>query len=450
MASVSNDKGSSKRIQFFDGSGKRRALRLGKITKRQAEYIARRVEQLVGEKFSGHVRDDETSRWLNSIDDSLYDKLAKIGLVAPRQSQDLELGKYLDDYIAGRTDVKPRTAINYEQAARNLTDYFGRDRKLSCITPGECDQWRVWLLERLAENTARRHCGRAKQFFRAALRRKLINENPFADMKNCGVAPSDPSRQFFLSEADSLKILKACPTLQWKLIFALARWQALRTPSEPLRLRWSDIDFENRVMVIHQPKMETRGKPTRTMRIFEPVLSLLAELRDIVQPGIECPFSAPILHAEQGDSVNWRRMFEKIVNRAGVEPWPKLFQALRATRETELASKLPLHVVTAWCGNTPTVALKHYLMTTGEHFELASSLDVSVSTELSESGAEVAHSQDDAPTQAAQNPAHHLSELGGIGNHQKKEPLEIPRNSEGFHSVLSAECPGEDLNLHGE
>ena len=187
--------------------------------------------------------------------------------------------------------------------------------------------------------------------------------------------------------------------------------------------------------MIHQPKMETRGKPTRTVRIFEPVMNRLIELRDIFQSGLDCPFSLPILSADQDDSVNWRRMFTKIVKRADVEPWPKIFQALRATRETELASTLPLHVVTAWCGNTPTIALKHYLMTTNDHFERASSLDVPLKT---------------TGEKAARNPARYLSELGGMGDRQKKEPLRIPVNSEGFQPVRSTEYPREDLNLHGK
>lgn len=128
------------------------------------------------------------------------------------------------------------------------------------------------------------------------------------------------------------------------------------------------------------------------MRIFEPVLSLLIELRDIVQPRLDCPLSASVI---QGAETNWRQTFGKIVKRAGLEPWPKTFQALRATRETELAAVLPLHVVTVWCGNTPKVALGHYLMTTSDHHEQASALDVVV-----ESG----------QSKAAQNPARYTPE----------------------------------------
>jgi hypothetical protein len=34
---------------------------------------------------------------------------------------------------------------------------------------------------------------------------------------------------------------------------------------------------------------------------------------------------------------NLRTQFERIVKRTGLTPWPKLFHAMRASRETELA-----------------------------------------------------------------------------------------------------------------
>ena len=61
----------------------------------------------------------------------------------------------------------------------------------------------------------------------------------------------------------------------------------------------------------------------------------------------------------------------RIIERAGLEPWPKLFQNLRSTRETELAEQFPIHVVCAWIGNSRAVAAKHYLQTTEEHFRKA-------------------------------------------------------------------------------
>jgi len=44
---------------------------------------------------------------------------------------------------------------------------------------------------------------------------------------------------------------------------------------------------------------------------------------------------------------------------------------MRSSRETELAQKYPLHVVTAGIGNSAMIAAKHYLQVTEEDFAKA-------------------------------------------------------------------------------
>lgn len=77
-----------------------------------------------------------------------------------------------------------------------------------------------------------------------------------------------------------------------------------------------------------------------------------------------------------------RTQFERIIACAGVELWPKLFQNLRSTRETELAESYPLHVVTAWLGNSEPVARKHYLQVTEEHIAKATQNPTQSGTEI--------------------------------------------------------------------
>ena len=69
---------------------------------------------------------------------------------------------------------------------------------------------------------------------------------------------------------------------------------------------------------------------------------------------------------------NLRTTFTKIIRRAGVKVWPKLFHNLRASRETELAAEYPIHVVCEWIGNSAAIAAKHYLTVREEDFERAS------------------------------------------------------------------------------
>ena len=60
--------------------------------------------------------------------------------------------------------------------------------------------------------------------------------------------------------------------------------------------------------------------------------------------------------------------FKKIIRCAGVDVWPKPFQNLRSSCQTELQQDCPTYVVCQWLGNTPTIANKHYLTVTEEHY----------------------------------------------------------------------------------
>jgi hypothetical protein len=73
----------------------------------------------------------------------------------------------------------------------------------------------------------------------------------------------------------------------------------------------------------------------------------------------------------RSQNANLRTQLERIIKKAGLTPWPKLFQNLRSTRETELACEHPIHVVCGWIGNSQAVAAKHYLQITDADFDRA-------------------------------------------------------------------------------
>jgi hypothetical protein len=66
-----------------------------------------------------------------------------------------------------------------------------------------------------------------------------------------------------------------------------------------------------------------------------------------------------------------RTAMGSVIRRAGLDEWPKLFQNLRSSRQTELEERFPSHVVCAWLGNSVQVARKHYLQVTEDHFAQA-------------------------------------------------------------------------------
>ncbi len=80
----------------------------------------------------------------------------------------------------------------------------------------------------------------------------------------------------------------------------------------------------------------------------------------------------PAAHGPRGwVNCNLRTTFEKIVKRAGLEPWPRLFHALRASCESDLAREYPITTVCRWIGNTVSIAARHYVQVTDEDFRRA-------------------------------------------------------------------------------
>jgi integrase len=218
----------------------------------------------------------------------------------------------------------------------------------------------------LADNTVRRRCGIARQFFADAVERRLIAENPFAKMKGVAVR-ANKNRDYFVTRVETQAVLDACPNNEWRLIFALSRYGGLRCPSEHLELRWRDVDWERNRILIHAPKTEHHeGKETRTIPIFPELLPYLETAWDEASEGAEF-----VIARYRDTNANLRTQLCRIIKRAKLTPWPKLFQNLRATRETELAEDFPIHVVCDWIGNGQLVAAKHYLQVTDDHFAKA-------------------------------------------------------------------------------
>lgn len=366
MASITRQPGGRRLIQFAGPDRKRQTLRLGVMPQRMAEAIKVRVEQLVASANSNHAVDDATADWLAGLDDGMLSKLAAVGLI-PRRATAGPLQSFLDGYISVRGDTKPGTRLVYGHTARNLIEFFGAGRPLRDISPGDADEWRLWLKtnQNLSENTARRRSGIAKQFFRAAVRKHLLPTNPFADLT--AAVQSNWARVYFISREDAQRVLDACPDAQWRLLFALSRFGGLRCPSEHLCLRWCDIDWDRNRMTVQSPKTEHHpGGASRQTPIFPELLPYLREVFEQADEGTEF-----VITRYRSTNVNLRTQLMKIIRRAGLKPWPKLFHNLRSTRETELAESYPLHVVCAWIGNSQLVAAKHYLQVTDDHFAKA-------------------------------------------------------------------------------
>ncbi len=402
MASISTNKTTGEKTLQFVLAGRRKSIWLGDMKKRDIDQWKGHVEELVAAKMQNNRAPYEaTSKWVAGLDKSLHRKLVgklladgsySVGLVPPRErvvpapeKPKALLGPFLAGYIKNRSEVKASTTTVYEHTERCLVEFFGADKVLEDINSGDVKDWRRWLTQLtdkggqgLAENTARRRCGIAKQFFADAVERELVGRNPFAKMKGTSVL-MNRTRDYFVTREEAAAVLEACPDTQWRLLFALSRYGGLRCPSEHFALKWGDINWDRERITIRSPKTAHHGDghEQRIMPLFPELKPYLekakAEFLEDFDPKVERFSEQPVITIACDTGKNFRTRLMRIIGRAGLKPWPKLFQNLRATRATELADMpgIPAHVAAEWLGHSNTIADKHYRQVTEDHFARA-------------------------------------------------------------------------------
>ncbi len=378
MASLSNAAG-NRTVQFVGTDGKRRSLRLGKVPKKAAEAVKLKVEHLAAAAASRMPLDPDTAAWVASVGSVLAGKLAAVGLIPRREAA--TLGAFLADYVTRRrADSKGTTVANIDRVRIDLVTLFGAGVDVRAVTPAMADDMaRHYAEKKLANATAARRLKVCRMVFGHAVRRGLADKNPFADIKGPPAGP-DAARQYYASREDVRRVLAVCSP-EWQVIVALSRFAGLRAPSEVLLLRWADVDLAAGRMVVRSPKTEHHvGGASRVVPIFPDLRPYLADAFDraadggaeYVVNGVGERGRARMLASPIGwTAVNLSVAFGKMVERAGLTPWPKIMHNMRASCETDLVQDHPIHVVCAWIGNTPKVALGHYLQTLDADFRKA-------------------------------------------------------------------------------
>ena len=130
-------------------------------------------------------------------------------------------------------------------------------------------------------------------------------------------------------------------------------------------------------MIVRSPKTEHHdGQGLRVIPLFPELRPYLDDVWELAKESALAlePKERAKVHVVtryRDVNANLRTQLERIIARAGLTPWPKLFQNLRATRATELAAEFPAHVAADWMGHSAMVAQKHYWRTTDADFEKA-------------------------------------------------------------------------------
>src|SRR5579871_2257639 len=127
----------------------------------------------------------------------------------------------------------------------------------------------------------------------------------------------------------------------------------------PLALEWSHVNWERERFRVVAPKTKHQDGGERWVPLFP-------ELRPYQDEAFEraAPSAVHVITRWRDSEKNLRTGLLRILRHAGVKPWPRFYQNLRSSRETELEETFPIHVVAESLGNSPKTALAYYMQVT--------------------------------------------------------------------------------------
>jgi integrase len=378
MASIARTPKGSTRILFYDKDGYRKAIYLGRCSKADSEKIKHRVESVLAAGILGQSIDQDDATWLAKFP-KMREKFELVGLVEPSEPAEEKdsptLADFLDDYLKRKSpSAKPGTVAAWRQVVDALKKHMPKGIRMDKLTAGHATAFVDKLKQSgIANSTIANRVTKSKQFFADAVEWRIIETNPFENTKK---PPSGKKSNVFVKRQDIAKVM-AKANIRWKTIIALSRFGGLRCPSETLSLKWTDIDFETRLMRIPEPKVEHHdGRGVRECPIFPELYDVLLVARAAAPQDTEYVVDAPEYRAAANTGDGWknanlRTQFLKLLKKAGVERWPRLFHSMRASRQTELHEEYPLQAVCAWIGNSEEVAKSNYLLMREEYISKA-------------------------------------------------------------------------------
>lgn len=282
---------------------------------------------------------------------------ARLGQKAPR------LSEFLERYETGLTGIADATLKLQRLVIGRLREFFAQDPRIDAITAIDAADFHRWVSTHkfrrgdekatytLSEPSVGRHITIAKQILETAVDEERIARNPFGRIRVAQVRSDKAWAVVSMPDLD--RILDACPSSEFRLLFALARLAGLRL-GEAIRLQWSHIDWDaHRLTVVNPGQKQTTKARTRFTPIQPKLYAMLRETYDAAPSGDPGPCC-------KVDRRNLYRVVKGIMERAQVPAYADPFHTLRRNLQTEWLDEHPEPLVVAWLGNSARVAREFY------------------------------------------------------------------------------------------
>ena len=321
-------RGTKSRVIGFRTDGKVENVSIGKCSLPQANQFKAVVDRLEQCRRMDLEPDPMDVFKIESMGSRILKRFHNAGLIGKSKSM-MTVSELCDlwmDKIREETDKKG-THNNHGQECKRLKKWFG-DRLVSDLSVKDVATWKKNRWEQI---NSRYVFGRSYQNCRTilgyAVQLKEISENPFA--KGLVKRPTKGDvRQYVYVDLESVKsVLRAAPNNATRLMFCLGRFAGLRNDSEFKGLLWEHVDFKEGLIDVYSPK---KGE-NRQVPIFPELRPfLLAEHREhsgkseYILGSLSKANKTPVKHRMD-------KLLRGVIDDAGIERWPCLWQSLRAS-----------------------------------------------------------------------------------------------------------------------
>jgi len=215
------------------------------------EPSGRQVQQRLGPAWTekgrppaGYLTKRTANAWLDA---KLVDLRRGIG-------ERVEIGAAFGDavaewlrYVEHDRGRRPSTMRDYRNCARQLEAHFGKETPLGSITTSTIERWQASL--EVSARTKQKLLVITHGVFRRAAKVYGLRDNPVADVEKPTVRRSNGLD--VLSPAVVEALARAADTDQDAALFRVAAYTGLRL-GEARGLRWSDIDFSDRLVHVRR------------------------------------------------------------------------------------------------------------------------------------------------------------------------------------------------------
>lgn len=270
------------------------------------------------------------------------------------------LWDWLDDYLRLRGPEVCESTLALDRDTVRRIKAFCDDIPLEDFGPAMADDFRLCLLSTgLAPTTVAANVSRAHAMFRRAVRRGLIERNPFDLVPRS--MPQPLRREPQLSDQVAEDLIRAAPDDEWRKLIGLVAYAGLRR-CEAIGITYEAVDYERNRLVV--PNIKTSARTGRLERdvLMEPRLAELLCVTYVDDPTRKvCIVQVPSMH----------RKMHAIIRRAGYDPWPMPFHAWRKWRSSTWKQRYPEFIVDAWLGHSIGVARRHYTQIPEEVYQHA-------------------------------------------------------------------------------